>query len=390
VAAAGLAYRCDGAGNQSALLAGADDQAPRLLLGSHLDSVPNGGRFDGALGVLAALEVLQTLKAAGYAGGMGIEAVNFTDEEGTHLGCLGSRAMCGQLSPQELRNPMRGGEAFDRGLARLGLSREGILRARRNPGRMAGYLELHIEQGPRLIRAGVAIGIVTAIVGVRRCGLKFNGRADHAGTTLAGERRDAGRAACAFAVRAWELLGRDFPHGVANIGAIRFEPGAFNVVPASAVLDLEIRAPEEDMLTALEERLTGEATCIADALGVAVEIEPYEHTSATRMDTGIQTMLAARAERLGLEYRRIASGAGHDAQSFAAICPTGMIFIPSIAGRSHVPEECSHWTDCIHGANLLLQGALALSAAGRDEREGDPQGQRLDHQEKRFDLETRR
>ena len=181
IEAAGLQYACDAAGNQSALLRGSRANAPHFLLGSHLDTVPNGGRFDGALGVLAALEVLQTLEESGYSPSVNFEAVNFTDEEGTHIGLLGSRALTGKLTSEDLQHPNLGVEAFESGLTHLGLTRDGILGAYRDPKMIAGYLELHIEQGPTLAESGEEIGIVTAIVGIRRLRLRFTGKADHAG-----------------------------------------------------------------------------------------------------------------------------------------------------------------------------------------------------------------
>jgi len=238
-----LAYREDPAGNQSAILHGCNRDDPRILLVSHLDTVPEGGRFDGALGVLAALDVLLTLQDAGYTPPIGLEAINFTDEEGTHIGTLGSRALTGRLDQDDLQYPFQGQRAFDSGLARLGLSRPDILQARRPPDALAGYLELHIEQGPVLAEEECAFGIVTAIVGIGRRTLHFRGHADHAGTTPMPLRQDAGRAATTFTWKAWDRSQTDFPDCVINVGDMRFSPGTFNVVPHTVALDLEYRAP---------------------------------------------------------------------------------------------------------------------------------------------------
>ena len=361
-----LVYSDDPAGNQSAILHGCDRDGPRILIGSHLDTVPGGGRFDGALGVLAAFNVLLTLQDAGYTPPIGLEAINFTDEEGTHIGTLGSRALTGRLHTEDLQRPFQGLPALDTGLARIGLSRQNILQARRPTGSLAGYLELHIEQGPILAKAGIDIGIVTAIAGIGRRTLHFRGRADHAGTTPMSLRQDAGRAAGGFTAKAWDTLRENFPDCVINIGDMRFHPGTFNVVPHTVALDLEYRAPDDRQLEALQQTLTDLARATARECRVTLETGPVETSPAARMSTHMQDMLAHAADRLGLQHRRMPSGAGHDAQSFAGLCPTGMIFIPSVGGKSHGPDEYSRWKDCVNGNNLLLQAALELAATHRN------------------------
>ena len=363
-----LDYTEDPAGNQSAILHGCDGSGPRFILGSHLDTVPGGGRFDGALGVLAALEVLLTLQDADFTPPIGLEAINFTDEEGTHIGTLGSRAVTGRLDPDDLQHPFLDLPLFDGGLARIGLSRKNILQARRPAGALAGYLELHIEQGPILAEAGIDIGIVTAIAGIGRRTLRFRGRADHAGTTPIALRRDAGRAAGTFSAKAWDTVQDDFPDCVINVGAMRFDPGTFNVVPHTVALDLEYRAPNDRQLEDLQQTLTHLAQTIARECRVELEPGPAETSPAATMSPPIQDTLAHAADRLGLAYRRMPSGAGHDAQSFAGLCPTGMIFIPSVGGKSHCPDEYSRWKDCVKGANLLLQAALEWVETYRDAR----------------------
>ena len=363
-----LAYMDDPAGNQSALLPGRDGNSPRIILGSHLDTVPGGGRFDGALGVLAAVEVLLTLQDAGYTPPIGLEAINFTDEEGTHIGTLGSRAVTGRLNAEDLQRPFQGQSNFDNGLARVGLSRQNILQARRPQDAIAGYLELHIEQGPILAQEGTDIGIVTAIVGIGRQTLHFRGQADHAGTTPMSLRQDAGRAAGIFTGKAWETLQNNFPNCVINVGDMRFHPATFNVVPHTVALDLEYRAPDDRQLEALQEALIGLAQAIARECRVELETGPAETSPAARMSTRMQDILAHAADRLGLQHRRMPSGAGHDAQSFADLCPTGMIFISSVGGKSHGPDEYSRWKDCVNGANLLLQATVKLAETYRHNR----------------------
>jgi len=363
-----LAYAEDPAGNQSAILHGSAKNTPHLILGSHLDTVPEGGRFDGALGVLAALEVLLALKAAVYVPPIALEAINFTDEEGTHIGTLGSRAITGRLTEDDFQRPFQGLPAFDRGLARIGLSRKSVLQARRPADRIAGYLELHIEQGPILAEAGLDIGIVTAIAGIGRLTLQFQGRADHAGTTPTVLRHDAARAAAVFVANAWDFLPASFPDCVINIGDMRFSPGTFNVVPHTVDLDLEYRAPDAQQLGDLQRDLLAMAQAVAHEYRVVLETGPADISPAVSMDSRFQDQFARAAKRLGLRHHRMPSGAGHDAQSFADVCPSGMIFIPSVDGRSHGPDEYSHWEDCVNGANLLLHAALEVAETYRHTR----------------------
>ncbi len=354
-----LQTHVDGAGNHSAVLACGPEDAPALLLGSHLDSVRYGGRFDGALGVLAALEALQVVQESGLRLATHLEAIDFTDEEGTHLGFLGSLAVTGALTTDELARPGGDPEAFRSGLTDAGLTNQSILDARRDPSTIAGYLELHIEQGRRLIDAGRDIGVVTAIVGLRRQKIIFVGRADHAGTISMKDRLDAGQGAAGLMLAARALVMAEFPDSVINTGVIQFEPGAMNVVPERAHLTLEFRAREPDALerlgTALRDLTRGEAR----ARGLDVQIEEVDGILPVKMDPRAQAALGQAADRLGLSRLEMASGAGHDAQAMARVCPAGLIFVPSIGGFSHSSREETAWQDCVNGANVLLQGAVA-------------------------------
>ena len=361
-AAAGLATRVDAAGNHSARLPA---DGPTLLLGSHLDSVPNGGRYDGALGVVAALHVLLAVHASGLMLPVELEAIDFTDEEGTLVGLLGSEALTGALTPETLHAPRGGREALVAGLERAGLQEGQLASARRESESLAGYLELHIEQGPVLERAGVEIGVVTAIVGARSFSLVFRGAAGHAGTTPMDARRDAGLAAASFAVAANELVVRDFPGCVATIGDLRLEPGAYNVVPGTARVALEFRSEDGVELETLETALLEAARREAAARGVELEIEPVGRWEPTALDPGTCAAIEAVAGELGLSSLRLRSGAGHDAQALARVTKAGMIFVPSVAGLSHDPAESTAWEDCVNGANVLLGAALALAHRSR-------------------------
>ena len=356
-----LELRLDQAGNHLAFLGCGPRGAPALLLGSHLDSVPDGGRFDGALGVLAALEVLRTVRDAGLSLPVNLEAIDFTDEEGTLVGLLGSYALAGHLKAEDLISPRGGRQHLLASLERAGLSEAGLLEARREPSSLAGYLELHIEQGPRLLQARAQIGVVTSIVGICSYRLAFLGRADHAGTTPMLDRLDAAQGAAAFTLAVRQKLLQDFPACVANVGMCRLLPGAFNIVPRRAELSLELRSAEPESYAQLEATLLEMAKTEAARFGLSLEIEFLNRHSPTPMSLLAQQSITQAAESLGLGHIALASGAGHDAQSLAPLCPAGMIFVPSQGGASHSPREFTAWEDCLNGANVLLLAALHMA-----------------------------
>src|SRR5688572_20484177 len=357
---AGLEFRTDGAGNHSAFLACGEQDTQTLLLGSHLDSVPNGGRFDGALGVMAAFEVLRTIKDAGLRLRFHLEAIDFTDEEGTLVGLLGSAALAGHLHPDHLQNPRGGREALAEGMKRAGLSDESMLSSARPKDSFAGYLELHIEQGKRLERAGINIGIVSAIVGIWSYRLSFIGRADHAGTTTMEDRLDASLAASSFTLGARELVLKDFLNCVVNVGKMDFAPGAFNIVPARVDISLEFRSADEEEFKRLDVALLELAGHEALRFGLELRVEFLGKHSPSLMSDTVQRAYAEACDELGLTRVSLTSGAGHDAQSLADLCPVGMIFVPSVDGASHSPREFTKWEDCVNGANVLLQTVLRL------------------------------
>lgn len=357
----GLEFHTDGAGNHSAVLTCQPSNVQTLLLGSHLDSVPSGGRFDGALGVMAALEVLRTVKENRINLKLNLEAIDFTDEEGTHLSLFGSSALAGHLHPEDLKNPYSGRENFIAGLVRAGLSEEDLLQAKRSKESIAGYLELHIEQGKRLERAGIDIGIVSAIVGYGSYRLSFIGRADHAGSTSMEDRLDAGQGVAAFILAAREIVMRDFPNCVANVGKIEFAPGASNIVPARADLLLEFRSPDENQLSKLDIALMELANQKAEQFGLQLMAEPLGRHLPNLMSANIQQVFQNSCDALGLSSTILASGAIHDAQSLVDVCPIGMIFVPSVNGASHASREFTKWEDCVNGANVLLQTVLRLT-----------------------------
>ncbi len=326
--AAGLEFQVDGAGNHSAILRCGPEGAPHLLLGSHLDSVYNGGRFDGALGVLSALEAVQTIQDAGLILPYHLEVIDFTDEEGTLVGLLGSFALAGRLKAKALKSPRGGRQNLLDGLARAGLTEEGLTTAGRPAEALAGYLEVHIEQGLRLLNANTQIGIVTAIVGICSYQLTFKGRADHAGTTSMTDRLDAGQGASAFTLAARQLVLNEYPGCVVNVGQMHFTPGAYNIIPAEATLSLEFRGPQADQFKQLEGALLTLAETTAAHHGLTFEASFQGKHRPAPMGDLAQAAFASASKRLGLSHTPLASGAGHDAQSLAHLCPVGMIFVP--------------------------------------------------------------
>jgi N-carbamoyl-L-amino-acid hydrolase len=355
---AGLETNVDSAGNHSAILRAREPGARSLLLGSHLDSQPYAGRFDGSLGVLAALEVVRTVEDAGLELPVTLEAIDFTEEEGTLVGSLGSRALAGQLRQEHLDTPRGGRDALVEGLARGGLTEEGLLSAARDPATLAGCLELHIEQGPVLEQQGVQIGVVTAISGTRSYRLAFGGVMAHSGGTPMELRRDAGVGGAELLLGVRELAIAKSSR--ANVGALRLEPGTFNAVPSAARLLLELRSHDLAIFDELEADALKLAEEIAANRGLGVEVERVGRWDPVALDAGMQRAIATAADELGLSAIELPSGGGHDSEALARITPAGMVFVPSVGGISHAPNELTGWDDCVNGANVLLNAALAV------------------------------
>lgn len=360
----GLDFRVDEAGNHSAVLPCGRPDAPTLLIGSHLDSVPNGGRFDGTLGIAAALEVVFALRETGKPRTVTLEAIDFTDEEGTWVSLMGSRAAAGLLIEDDLQSPRGHPEAFQEALGRAGLTRAGILRASRAGEPLAGYLELHIEQGSRLVDTGKDIGVVTGMVGIWMYRVTFHGRADHAGTSVMTDRLDAAQGAATFCLAVRRTVLERFPDCVANVGRMTFAPGAFNIVPESVTTYMELRNQDPDRAQELEDALRAEAARSADLFGLGLDFVFQESVRPAAMDEETCHALEDAANRLDLSHRRLPSLAGHDAQSMARLCPAGLIFVPSVGGYSHSPREYTRWRDCLQGAETLLGAAGALAGMG--------------------------
>lgn len=357
----GFTFRHDGAGNLSAVLAAQEGDAKTLLLGSHLDTVPNGGRYDGALGVLSALEVLRTIRDAGITLPFHLEAISFTDEEGSVLGLLGSSALAGQLTLEYLHESRGGSEKMREGMARLGISYETILGAERDPNTLVGYLEVHPEQGKRLEQGKYDIGVVTSIVGIRSLWIGFEGEAAHAGTQPMDERHDALWGASTFVLRARQMVMERFTPGVMNCGKLDISPSAFNIVPGRVELALEFRHGTDDMLDEMEDVLRALAHEVAETFGLRVAIVQAGRYEPALMDGGFIQAIEAASDEVGLSHIQLMSFAGHDGASTSKMIPSAMFFVPSVDGISHNPKEYTHDQDVVNGANVLLHSVLKLA-----------------------------
>jgi N-carbamoyl-L-amino-acid hydrolase len=274
---------------------------------------------------------------------------------------MGSRAVAGLLTLADIQNPRSGREILQSRLARAGLNETDLFNASRRSSILAGYLELHIEQGPRLHKDGIDIGVVRAIVGICSYHLSFIGRADHAGTTPMTERLDASQGASSFILGVRRTILEQFPDCVANVGALQLYPGAFNIVPENAELSLEFRSSDTSTYQDLEQAMLELARSEAQRYGLELKINFQGRHTPTAMNPLAQRAIVQSAEHLRLKHIPLVSGAGHDAQSFSEICPTGMIFVPSQDGASHSSREFTRWEDCINGANVLLGATLRMA-----------------------------
>lgn len=349
-AKAGLATRQDSFGNSFLRLGG---KGPAILIGSHLDTVTNGGAYDGAAGVVAALELLRRAKASGWQGPP-LEAVAFRDEEGRFGPFMGSRAMMGLHPPGSLEKS----RSPDGVLLRDAMADAGFVpdNAPRDPAQILGFLELHIEQGPVLEEEGLTLGIVTAIAGQERLNLRFSGRADHAGTAPMDRRRDAFAGAARFATGFRDaVLACGDPDVRGTIGYASITPNQGNVVPSEVKLALEIRGPNGAALLALRDEIEALATRIAAEEKLELGIRRTYSDSPVPMSGAWVAALDDTAARLGIPARRMLSGANHDSGILGRRVPTAMVFVPSHGGRSHCPEEFSAISDIEAALHVMFE-----------------------------------
>jgi len=360
--AAGLVYRRDGAGNQFGRLGAGTGRV--VMAGSHLDTVPNGGMFDGASGVLAALECARRLMEEKVPLAKPVDVASFTDEEGNLVGdFLGSRAFAGVLNEPVIRESRTAaGQTLAEAMAGTGLSVESVLGAHRERPDLAAYLELHIEQGPLLETEEVPIGIVETIAGKRYFWCSFIGQAAHGGTTPMELRQDAFIALADFALRSTRHVAGEHYGSLVTVGKVALHPGSFSVIPGRADFSLDFRSPAADALKDIERELADIAEDVAEIRGVKFAVKLIDATDPVTVPQRILTLLEEECQRLDYRFLRLRSGAGHDAQILAGVCEAGMIFVPSVDGLSHAPAETTTWDDLEKGANLLLAAVIRLAA----------------------------
>ncbi|MFQ5778360.1 MAG: Zn-dependent hydrolase, partial [Terriglobia bacterium] len=332
----GLEVTIDAAANIRARRAGQDDDGPALWFGSHIDTVPNGGNFDGCVGSLGALEVIRTLNEKDIRTRHPLEVVIFTNEEGVHYGkgLFGSRALAGLLDPGELDEVDEQGVTLAEWIHRYGGDPERIAEMTPPEGSLHSYLELHIEQGGILWSRGIPLGIVEGIVGIQRYRVTLEGFANHAGTTPMPERRDALVAASKIILAVREIV-RSVPgRQVGTVGTISVHPGAPNVIPGWVRFPIELRDLSVEKMDTLAEQIRERAAQLAAEEQVSFSIEPVSRHEPALTDRRIRFQLQKAAEEMRASSLTMASGAGHDAQSMARLCPVGMIFVPSVNGIS--------------------------------------------------------
>ena len=360
--AAKLNVSIDGAGNLIGSRAGSLS-LPSLIIGSHIDSVPEGGNYDGVVGSMGAIEVAQTLAENNVTLRYPLEVVIFQNEEG---GLIGSRALNGELTYKELDLVSRSGKTIRDGIKFIGGNPVQLELLRRRKGEISAYLELHIEQGGILDSEKINIGVVEGIVGINWWDVTIEGFANHAGTTAMNNRQDALLSAAKF-IEAVNRVVTSVPgRQVGTVGRINALPGAPNVIPGKVVLSLELRDLDAAKINTLFEKIQAEAQRIAAESKTTFDFKEINVNIPAPTDPKIRSWISEAARDLGLTTKSMPSGAGHDAQDMAQLCPVGMIFIPSVGGISHSPREFSRPEDIANGANVLLHTLLKLDRSLRD------------------------
>ena len=362
MSAAGLSVRIDSMGNIIGRRKGREAHAPAIAMGSHIDTVPSGGKFDGALGVLGALEVVRVLNDRDTATQHHVEVLVFTNEEGTRFQrwFLGSRGMAGLLEPADLDAVDDEGVSISEHLKAIGGDLEKAGEARRQKGELRAYLELHIEQGPVLHREGIPIGVVTGMTDRRGFIIDVIGAANHAGTTPMDGRRDALLAASQLIQAVNSIPTSEEICRVGTVGTNSAKPGAVNVIPGEVSLGVEFRDIEMERLEAARRRIEEVCREVAGSTGTEIKLIQRETGKSVQTSLALQGAISSVSQRLGLAFRPIPSGAGHDAQAMAAITDAAMVFVPSVDGISHSPGEYTTPEACTDGANVLLNTLLMI------------------------------
>ena len=355
---AGLSVSIDFAGNIVGRKAGTDASAKPIAFGSHIDTVPDGGNYDGCVGSMGAIEVVKTLQEHNLKTRHPLELIIFSNEEG---GVMGSRALAGHLPLEAMPIANSTGYTMEEGIKRLGGDPSRLQEVIREQGSLAAFLELHIEQGGILDAEHTEIGVVEGIVGLKWWDVTIEGFANHAGTTPMNQRKDALLTAARFVLAVHEITTSFDGKQVGTVGRIRAEPGAPNVIPGKVVLSLEIRDLDAAKIQQVYEAIEAKGKAIAKEFGTSIDFTLLSTTAEPALTTkAIQEHIAQAADDLKLSRKQMQSGAGHDAQDMALITPTGMIFVPSRGGISHSPREFTSAADMANGANVLLRTILSL------------------------------
>ncbi len=354
----GMTVRTDAAGNLIGTYAGTVENAPALATGSHIDTVPSGGCFDGVLGVLAGIEVVRTLRENNLRLNHPIEVIVFTDEESTMIGCQAIAGTVLLQSPERYQPKV--GESIQTSLEMVGGNWDQLLTAKRSRADIAAFIELHVEQGAVLERTGKEIGVVQGVVGMRRKAITITGLANHAGTTPMDMRQDA-LVAAAQVVLAVRNIARRMPSSpVATVGYLNVLPNAVNIVPGKVELSVDMRDLSNECLEEMLEQLRQDVQAIATETNTKIDIAALLCVEPTLADPQVQTTIESICQQLGLSYCHLPSRAGHDALEIGRITDMGMIFVPSQAGVSHSEAEYTSPQQCTQGANVLLQTLVEL------------------------------
>ena len=350
--AAGLTVTTDAAGNMFGRRKGKDNSLPYVAFGSHVDAVPNGGIYDGDLGVIGAIECIYILNQNHIETVHPLEVIMFTDEE---EGLIGSRAMTGHLPTEELNNIMNCGKTLRQGINDVGGNADELNKAKIERGSIAAFIELHIEQGANLETSNTNIGIVEGIVGMKPYKITINGKANHAGTTPMKLRKDALLTAARLIIAINEAALSMEGGQVATVGQIAVTPGGANVIPGKAIISLDLRDLSAGKMDLLFNIIRYKADSIAQLNGTVITFIPKEVKEPVKTDKELQLMIAKAAEELNLTAKYLPSGALHDTQDMAKLAPAAMIFVPSKNGISHSPDEYTSPEDMKNGINVLYK-----------------------------------
>lgn len=354
----GMEVTIDYAGNIIGRRKGKNNSLKPIAFGSHIDMVPDGGNYDGCVGSIGALEVIETLNENNITTNHPLEVIIFSNEEG---GTVGSNAMVGHLTASGLKLKSQSGLTMAEGIKAIGGNPDSIQYSVRKKGDLKAFLELHIEQGGILDKEKIQIGVVEGIVGIEHWDVTVEGFANHAGTTPMNMRQDALLAAAKLIVAVNEIITSVDGNQVGTVGKISVQPGAYNVIPGKVTFGLEIRDLNYEKLWQLFHDIEKNAADIARISGTKISFQYQDNPSKPALtEKWIQDKIIVSAKSLGFTWKYMQSGAGHDSQEMALIAPVGMIFVPSVNGISHSPKEFTKASDMANGTNVLLQTILAI------------------------------